>query len=175
MSILSGEEQACRNPYLYFPSVNDTAATLATFVLCLQRHTFSDGLSRMDIADVMRIWSEKIYMVGYERGSSERGKSAHYDKEALKNPVINAFVAASLKTVLSQLNALAPSVSYQRAAVFLSELDTQMTKKLAQMPMAYASIIQTTLVKCLAHPPPNCSPHVYQIIGMYSPIAYVSS
>ncbi|KAM7533602.1 hypothetical protein Aperf_G00000127576 [Anoplocephala perfoliata] len=165
MSILSKEDQTFRTPYLYFPNINDTAATLATFIVCAQQDIFNEDPTRLSVADIMRFWSKKISMVAYERAPLEPGKSPHFDKEALKNAIVSAYIAASLKIVLGQLGEPAPSASYQRAVVFLSELDTQMTKKLAQMPVAYASIIQTTLVKCLAHPPPNCSPHGYQLIG----------
>ncbi|KAM3176168.1 hypothetical protein ACTXT7_007040 [Hymenolepis weldensis] len=157
-SMLSGEVQNPCIPYLYLPGVNDTAATLATFVICTQSMAKDVDLSQIEDRDILRFWSEKISLVGYEKV---------LEKEIMTNPIIMAFVATFLKTALSQFGAPAPRTSYQRALVFLSEFGAGLTKKLSQMPTAYASIIQSTLVKCLAHPPPNCSPHVYQIIGRH--------
>ncbi|VDO04499.1 unnamed protein product [Rodentolepis nana] len=158
MSVLSGEVKSPCTPYLYLPGVNDTAATLATFVICVQSMIEDIDFSQIEDRDILRFWSEKISLIGYEKG---------LDKEIMKNPIVMAFIATFLKTALSQFGAPAPRTSYQRALVFLSELDAGLTKKLSQMPTAFASIIHSTMVKCLANPPPNCSPHVYQIIGRH--------
>nr|CDS30613.1 anaphase promoting complex subunit 1 [Hymenolepis microstoma] len=158
LSMLSAEVKNSFTPYLYLPGVNDTATTLATFVICAQSMTEDVDFSQIEDRDILRFWSEKISLVGYEKG---------LDKEIMKNPIVRAFIATFLKTALSQFGAPALRTSYQRALVFLSELGAGLTKKLSQMPTAFASIIHSTMVKCLANPPPNCSPHVYQIIGRH--------
>lgn len=78
-------------------------------------------------------------------------------------------MAAFVKTEMRRSNVVPEcGLSYQRAVLFLSELRIPLSKKLAQMPPAYASIIKTTLLKCLARPPSNCSPEVYRLIGQIS-------
>ena len=87
-------------------------------------------------------------------------------KETSKYPILSAFVSAFLKAEMGKFGTVPESTAcYQRVVIFLSELGMDLTKKLAQMPPAFASIIRTTLIKCLAHPPPNCSPEVYRLIG----------
>ena len=164
LSALSQGEKSFQ-PYLHLVGVNDTATALASLVLISQRHpTMGQGVD--SLRHIISSWTDRINLIGYEKCQLEEGNATELLNEASKNPILSAYTNAFLKAEAGRFGAVSEEViSYQRAVIFLSELDMELTKKLPQMPSAYASIIRTTLVKCLAHPPPNCSPKSYRLIG----------
>ncbi|KAL5108600.1 Anaphase-promoting complex subunit 1 [Taenia crassiceps] len=163
LSTLSGENPPV--PYLYLTGVNDVPAALATLVLCTQQNGVR-GQGIDSLRHIITFWMDKIGLVGYDKSQVERSDTSDLVNEASKNQILLAFVTAFVKAETGRSNAVSKGgISYQRAVLFLSELEIQLSKKLAQMQPAYASIIKTTLVKCLARPPSNCSPEVYRLIG----------
>lgn len=162
LSTLSGENPPV--PYLYLAGVNDMPAVLATLVLCTQGGTIEQGVD--SLRHIITFWMDKIGLVGYAKSQLEQSDTSDLVNEASKNQILLAFMTAFVKAEMGRSNTVPEGdISYQRAVLFLSELEIQLSKKLAQMSPAYASMIQTTLVKCLARPPANCSPDVYRLIG----------
>eukprot|EP00108_Taenia_solium_P003794 TsM_000254400 transcript=TsM_000254400 gene=TsM_000254400 len=163
LSTLSGANPPV--PYLYLAGVNDISAALATLTLFPQQNgAIGQGVD--SLRHIITFWMDKIGLVGYEKSHLEQCDTSDLVNEASKNQILLAFMTAFVKAELGRSNVVAEGgLSYQRAVLFLSELEIPLSRKLAQMPPAYASIIKTTLVKCLARPPSNCSPEVYRLIG----------
>ncbi|VDM16879.1 unnamed protein product [Hydatigera taeniaeformis] len=163
LSILSEENPPA--PYLYLAGVNDTSAALATLVLCTQQSgVIGQGVD--SLRHIINLWTDKIGLIGYEKSQLEQSDTSDIINEASKNQILLAFMTAFVKAEMGKSTSVSKGViSYQRAVLFLNELGIPLSKKLAQMPSAYASIIKTTLVKCLARPPSNCSPDIYRLIG----------